>query len=222
MSERCYLCGCENATTRDHIPPRGFFPPPRPSDLITVPCCAACNAAFSIEDEYFRLVLSSLVGRSPAGDKIWEDRVVPRSLKRLPADVNAILRSIKDAVIQTETGPLEAVSFEIDPERAERYVIRLTKGLLTHYYPSYDYSSCSFDVRFVSPTSANLELLAEYRDMLHFEEKGDRVFRYRFGLTDTKESGLWMLTFYDAVLILVFHRPDKRGQASDVDVAAFE
>ncbi len=125
--------------------------------------------------------------------------------------MNAILRSAKDVLLQTEAGPLEAVSFEIDQLRVERYAVRLTKGLLTHYYPSYDYSSCSFDVRFVSLKSENLDLLAPYRDMLRFEEKGDRVFRYRFGLTDTKKSGLWMLTFYDAVLVLVFHR--KRSKA---------
>ena len=83
--------------------------------------------------------------------------------------------------------------------------MRLTKGLLTHYFPEYDYTSCSFEVRLVSLTPANLELLIPYRDLLQFDERGDRVFRYRFGLTDTKTSGLWMLTFYDAVLFLVFH-----------------
>ena len=205
MNARCYLCGRQNPETRDHIPPRGFFPPPRPSDLITVPCCNACNAAFSPEDEYFRLVLSSLIGRSPAGDMVWEERVVPRSLKRLPDEVDTNFCSTRDVLLQTEAGPLEAVSFEIDRARTERYAVRLTKGLLTHYFPEYDYLSCSFEVRLVSLTPANLESLAPYRDMLQFDERGDRVFRYRFSLTDTKKSGLWMLTFYDAVLILVLH-----------------
>ncbi len=131
--------------------------------------------------------------------------MVPRSLKRLPDEVDTILRSAKDFFLETEAGPLEAVSFEIDQARAERYAVRLTKGLLTHYFPEYDYSSCSFEVRFVSLTPANPELLAPYRDMLRFDERGDRVFRYRFGLTDSKKSGVWMLTFYDAVLILIFH-----------------
>lgn len=208
MKERCYLCS-QPATTRDHIPPVGFFPPPRPSNLITVPCCQRCNVAYSVDDDYFRLVLSSLIGRSPAGDRIWEEKSLTNSVPRLRREVDAILASTKDVVIPTDHGPMEATSFELDTPRFERYVVRLTKGLLAHHYPGYVYSDATFSVRFVPPTGEYLDFLAPYRDLLKFDERGDRVFRYRHGLTDTAKSGVWLLTFYDAALISVHHaRPD--------------
>ena len=50
----CVYCRESPATTRDHVPPRCLFPDPKPSDLISVPCCAQCNGGFSMDDEYFR------------------------------------------------------------------------------------------------------------------------------------------------------------------------
>ena len=155
--------------------------------------------------------MSSLVGRSPAGERIWEEKVVPRTLKRLPREIDAIRRSLKDVILQTEVGPMEATSFEMEEGRMERYAVRIVKGLLAHHFPKYDYFMCSFDVRFIPLVPENLEFLAPYRDLLSFEEKGDRVFRYRYGLSDTETSGLWMLTFYDAILIMVHHALAKKA-----------
>ncbi len=42
----CYLCG-KPATTKDHVPPKTLFAPPRPHNLITLPCCAECNGAYA-------------------------------------------------------------------------------------------------------------------------------------------------------------------------------
>ncbi len=54
---KCAYCGKERSLTRDHIPPRNIFPKPRPSDLITVPCCEECRQGWSKDDEYFRSVI---------------------------------------------------------------------------------------------------------------------------------------------------------------------
>ena len=56
--QACYLCGGE-ATTRDHIPPKGLFPAPRTANLITVPACSTCNQRASLDDGYLRLVLTT-------------------------------------------------------------------------------------------------------------------------------------------------------------------
>lgn len=34
--ENCYLCGATDGLTDDHVPPKSFFPTPRPKNLITV------------------------------------------------------------------------------------------------------------------------------------------------------------------------------------------
>lgn len=58
----CAICGNNEATTLDHLPPKSIFPKPRPDDLITVPSCIECNNSASDLDEAFRLYLALHVG----------------------------------------------------------------------------------------------------------------------------------------------------------------
>ena len=51
----CVYCGKKLLLTKDHIPPKNLYSKPRPSNLITVPCCEKCNLQASKDDEYFRL-----------------------------------------------------------------------------------------------------------------------------------------------------------------------
>src|SRR6185437_12606539 len=62
----CIYCGEREGTTRDHIPPKGLLPTPRP-ELITVPCCETCRRGQSLDDEYFvrTIVMRRDVGDSP-------------------------------------------------------------------------------------------------------------------------------------------------------------
>ena len=55
---KCVYCGSEENITREHIPPKALFPPPKPSNLITVPACNTCNGKKSIDDEYFNWFLN--------------------------------------------------------------------------------------------------------------------------------------------------------------------
>src|SRR5439155_12576186 len=62
----CYNCG-RPADSKDHLPPKCFFPKPVPAHLITQPCCTACNNGFSLIDEKFRIFLVADEQRSSAG-----------------------------------------------------------------------------------------------------------------------------------------------------------
>ena len=53
----CVYCRSPKDLTRDHIPPRSFFPQPRPKNLLTVPCCVECHRGFTQDDEYLRNLL---------------------------------------------------------------------------------------------------------------------------------------------------------------------
>src|SRR5271168_5407862 len=59
----CIYCGDARELTRDHVPPRCLFSKPRPNDLVTVPCCVACNRALSRHDEYFRIAMTTGIDR---------------------------------------------------------------------------------------------------------------------------------------------------------------
>jgi hypothetical protein len=57
VTPACVYCGERDATTMDHIPPRCLFDR-QPATLIKVPSCFPCNNGASMDDEYFRTVLS--------------------------------------------------------------------------------------------------------------------------------------------------------------------
>jgi hypothetical protein len=71
-----YLCGGIQDLTRDHVPPANLFPEPRPSNLITVPCCRNCNQSYSLDDEAMRVWLAAAANRSASGEQIWREGVV--------------------------------------------------------------------------------------------------------------------------------------------------
>ena len=59
MNKQCAYCGDVGIVTRDHVPPKGIFPKPRPANLITVPACPKCHSQqTSRDDEYFRNTLN--------------------------------------------------------------------------------------------------------------------------------------------------------------------
>ena len=207
----CYLCHSKEANTKDHIPPAGFFPNPRPTNLITVPCCCSCNNRFSKDDEAVRLWLSAHIGRSPAGELIWEQKVLKKTFHRSPLLIEQLRATLKDARLDTASGAIEAVSYEVDSERIDRFMVRVTKGLLTHYFPDYDYSDAVFETCPIVLGSTDQRLLDDIRSILKYDFRGDGVFQFRYGLTDTKLSGLWLFVFYGTTLFLTSHSKNIWG-----------
>ena len=64
--KRCVYCLEREATTKDHVPPKCFFPPDDRPNLITVPSCLECNQKFSSSaDLEFQLSLTILSGQNP-------------------------------------------------------------------------------------------------------------------------------------------------------------
>jgi hypothetical protein len=203
---KCYLCGSTENLTRDHIPPENIFPKPKPTNLITVPCCRKCNEGFSKDDEAFRLWVASSVGRSPAGDWIWEKKVVGSTLRRSPKLLENIQPFFGKDWMETPHGKIEMDTLAFPPERMNRYLVRLTKGLLCAFYPAYDYSKDVFAPRHIQQTQKNLAGVRDLICHLKYIERGERVFRAWHGISvDSGKSGAWVYTFYDGACFIVFH-----------------
>lgn len=94
--KRCYICDVEltpvpsghqselqdNHATRDHVPPECFFCDPKPSDLITVPCCHKHNRKHSGADERLRMIMALALERNEGGEKILSEKVFGSTLKK--------------------------------------------------------------------------------------------------------------------------------------------
>lgn len=142
----CYLCG-GSAGTRDHIPPKGLFPRPRPSNLHTLPCCEGCNNRASGDDEYFRLAVSSLTNRNVAGSKSWQ-RTVESTLRkrRIGKLIDEMRESVKPTRISTPFGLLDVVQIGARADIITRVLVRITKGFLYLTHPEIDRSGLDFHI----------------------------------------------------------------------------
>lgn len=133
MNSICAYCGATAPETDDHIPPKNLFSAPRPSDLLTVPCCKDCQRGWSKDDEYFRLAIMSssnlaeVPALQPVIDTIFRSLVRPkaRGLARLVDSSLVEVEQRTKAGIVVGTAP----AFQVQPSRLERVGSRFIRAL---------------------------------------------------------------------------------------------
>src|SRR5260221_412126 len=132
-SAACSYCG-KPATTRDHVPTRKLFPQPRPSDLITVPACAACNNVSSTDEEYFiHVILSHVQADSHAARTVRKQLFSkPPSARRVRMARRMLSAMLPTTKVDSRLGELRA--FEIQPEPFNRSIDKIVRGLYAHVY----------------------------------------------------------------------------------------
>ena len=140
---RCIYCGAP-ATCRDHVPPRGIFIRPFPSDLITVPSCDDCNNGISGRDERFRniIALRAAIGfsahprrPSPNARQLLDGKVL-RALRRNPRQYARLLSTAHEAPMHSHGGIAlgHATAFQLEEEVHDLSVARIVQGLYAHHY----------------------------------------------------------------------------------------
>lgn len=129
MSRRggCYVCGAE-ATTREHVPPRCFFPKAAGNQqLLTVPSCPKHNTAKSNDDQY---VLAQICINAAMGDNLAKQvfqRSVAPQFTRSPAFA-AALRAGSKALASGGRAYL------VDVARVDRFFDHLVHALFFARY----------------------------------------------------------------------------------------
>jgi hypothetical protein len=128
-SDICVICGTNEASTREHIPPKGFFKGST-GQFRTVPACNVCNNASSEDDEELRNYISILVGKqTPASKTLWE-KGAHKSLKRSTKLRSKLMRSMQEVEVKTEDGTkTKRLAFSIPADLYQRVFERVTRGL---------------------------------------------------------------------------------------------
>lgn len=177
---QCYCCE-EIATTRDHIPPKCFFPqkkhlssvsPDYRSQPITVPACSAHNNSRSCDDEYTAAVIV-MNSQSDLADAIFKSKWVKTLLRRkgvLGKRIFSTARSIK--FISRENNlliPRETLAISYEMKRIERVIESIARAL---YYLESDYQEKWTDDCIIrSPNFLNQDLSysqdADYLDQIN-------------------------------------------------------
>lgn len=210
---QCAYCD-EPATTRDHIPPKNLFARPLPEQLITVPACKVHNNGASLDDEYFRAMLSF---RMDAHEKSDASGAAKRALDRMSRkESERFLRKFVSTITQHEIVTPEggyigdAAAYDVDMPRLLSVVERIVRGLFFHHTDGRLPDECTVTVYplefFQKPDRATFERLAS---LITWAASAPRhvtarnVLEYKFRQTPEDPAGtVWMMKFYETVPFL--------------------
>jgi hypothetical protein len=126
--QRCYAC-TEIATSREHVPPKSFFPEGYRTNATVVPSCERHNNDNSLDVEYVRNILVSHVETSSEiiellSPKVW------RSFSRSPALLRKTFTELNEVFYRGErTG-----SFSVDIPRLNRVMSSIASGMYFHTF----------------------------------------------------------------------------------------
>jgi len=127
MRGECYMCNAA-AVTKEHVPPRSFFPAGLRTGAVTVPSCVRHNLGNSNDVEYVRNVISTQHGVNDAAAEVFE--VTKRSFDLSPRLMSRTFRDVRPISIDgDETG-----AFTIDLQRHRRVMRAIAYGLYFHYF----------------------------------------------------------------------------------------
>jgi hypothetical protein len=204
----CYICSATETLTKDHVPPKGFFPPQDRDGLLTAPLCLPCHSPLTKTDEAMRVWITAAAARhSGAAAWIWDNKVMGSTFKRSPKlRQNIVEKHLHEMTVETPEGPVTKPVITMPQGRVIPFVRRLTKGFLYALHPDYNYMSDRFNVVYRLPTENVVKTLAKLSSYLSTRSFGRESFRVWHGITeDDKKSGVWIFLFYDTVCFVCFH-----------------
>lgn len=191
----CAICGVRPAITKDHIPPKGIFPSPRPSNLITVPACKPCNHGDSELDERFRVDLSHHVGLDDSlTENLWNDTL--RTLEKNRKLKNKILSGIEETYFTTPQGIIYEKGYrrKWDSAAHDAIIERTIRGLYYHHLRHILANTVHVKTHWFKTLNKDLYTVSENwpGDSLG---RGQFVYRFNYA-ADTPLHSVWIFQFY--------------------------
>jgi hypothetical protein len=208
----CYLCGKPLGNgekfTREHVPPQGFFARPFPPNLITVPCCGPCNNSKSDIEEVFRLFATSGLDRAPETLKLYEQRTLPRTLKRgrIRKHIDAMLKTARPIwkVYNGVTQPLTMMKL---PEGIlEAVFSNIARGLTAHTRPELKVHKIPFQAFIPRNVDLIYKAIADLGPGLKELRIGGAAFHSYHGIAaDSPSDGVWIMNVHQRICSIVFY-----------------
>lgn len=206
----CYLCHRaepEVVINPDHVPPQSIFGDPKPRNLIQVDCCRQCNGDFSQIDRKVKNLLAMCIG-----DSTDKQKVFPKTLNDLKNAewkfAKRLAAGFRQTVIRIYDKNSVALAIDLSDDEIDilnRFLVRVVKGLLRHYYPSYDYRSDEFDAHPISYDGEFLSKLREYKVPFSYDKRGVDAFQCLRFVHEEEGVGMWILIFFNGSIFWVSH-----------------
>ncbi|MBO9703678.1 MAG: hypothetical protein J7604_25965 [Sporocytophaga sp.] len=191
----CAICGKNEAATKDHIPPKGIFIKPRPSNLITVPSCLLCNQGASQLDERFKLYLGLHVGKQQiTGNQFFKEGTMGtlRHNRKLRMEV---IKKMQPVHIATKSGLIYDRGYSVlwDSNAHDATIERIIRGLFYHHYQSILGDNVNIKTHWFK------ELPYFDYETLYKVDIGEGIFSYYHNKAiDSEFESIWIFEFYQA------------------------
>ncbi len=202
----CVFCG-NPATTRDHVPPQGVFPDPKPTDLITVPACESCNLRTTLDEEYFRWLVATGSAESENAVKLVKERILPK-FQRRPAFLHHVMKGATRVDVHSEDGIYlgKKPAFHFDRHRIQVVIEKIVRGL---YFRELDVVLPQSTI--VGDFVLNPIFAKGFKEVicaLLLQNVGKDVFSYRYWANkELLEESSWFLMFFDKTLFFTKTEP---------------
>lgn len=201
----CYECNVvltKETQTKDHIPPLCLFgEQDRNCNLITVPCCSACNGGHATEDEALLWLICDIRNRRQCPIETFQHAfatITKGNLRHYRAEIEALL---SNAVPDAMSAPMKL------PVNREAVLSRMTKGLLYKFYHARGFEGYRFRITEIDPEFRDSTLSQVHESYIKRIERGNGVFRADCLVDPTRPNvGLFCFQFFEGFIQCVFYR----------------
>jgi hypothetical protein len=205
-------------STRDHVPPKGLFGEPRPSNLITVPACGECNGGANLDDEFMqRFAMAQGTEMNQDANAVGQNILRAMNMPEKRGMRMGLLKTLTPAKVFSPMGLWMGFGFKMtyDGDRLKRILTKITKGML------WEITKRKLKAERIRGFSESQvpRLPADYAVFVHqvgaapskeFEQNetemlagnpasiGERTFRYLYLLSNQDPfTSIWRFSFYD-------------------------
>lgn len=133
----CVYCGGGSPLTRDHVPSKVLLDEPFPENLPQVPACQACNASFSLDEEYLACLVDCVIVGSTDPSAVHRSNVSRILLDR---------PSLRFLIDEGRTTTASGMTWGIANDRVENVLLKLARG-----HAAYELN----EPQFADPVSVN-------------------------------------------------------------------
>lgn len=144
---KCYYQGCnEEGVTKEHIPPKAFFPLGDNNQLLTIRSCSKHNNAKSSDDIYALAQICMHASPNNRAREVWQNKIA----KQLDHNNGAFRKMLAAG---SEVLSDEGVKYPVDIERLDTFFTALSCGIVfeacgqslpEHYRISHVYHSLEY------------------------------------------------------------------------------
>lgn len=198
----CVYCG-KNATTIDHVPPKGLFAKPRPP-LLKIPACNSCNQGYKLDDEYFKSMLNLKRESSDHSEvlKLKDKFIKAIAHPKARKFINRLIKNTSLIDDFSDSGVYlgQEYAYTVSKTRLDRIAARCISALIYKHFNelSINYEIEAYSIDWSNNNQTISSLIEELINGDIYEIGIDRnVFHYTFmRAVDSPETSVWLLSFY--------------------------